>query len=1037
MKKWSLCLICSFLFVTINSKAQIFTDKVHHEVNLEFLKHNQQEFNLQLNQLELWEHTQELPFNSETNHLSKSACEENISQIDHLLETYFYAIHLQKLAIDCHNLLADTEHASIHEAHLLNLAQLVTESGDGTSFDSAFWITDMDSAYEFLRIAGFEIIDGEIRLNENEAYLAAYVKDDAVFGEYRYFKLNHFFNAINDTINKELTDDDKKYNSILNLVLKTELDNNIGLITLAYAGITEAQILLGKLMLSKANSYPTLYSESYELFRLAAESGSAIGQYNFAYRIFIDNHEGDYSIGHQYITSSIEQRYLPAFTLAVIVREKKLGIKKESETIENLIQLINSETSEPGIFEYTIGLQFLHDQYWNDTKLAQKYFEISAEKGHPEGIIEFADGLNYGRVGFEKNKKAMKWYEKATTTDQSGIAYLRLGQLKGNGDGMRTDIDESISLFNKAGESGVSDGHAYAGHLNYYNRYKNINFNDAYAFYEKASKDKNAKGLFHLGLMHYLGQSTAIDYSKAFDYFSQADDLDFNDAKLYLAAMYELGQGVKQDHRKAQKLYRQILGDYDLTFTNEWKTKILARLNNLLLTSNYRQPVLPIDNHIKILEEKSKTDHIALFQLGFLGFSEYSDDVSYSKGKRMIKKAAKNGVKEAAYLYSNQFGEGGIKNKHEAFFEMALKLNDANAIYLKAKRIEKSNPSKAIELLKLNHNRNHLPSSLMLARIYEEGEYVTKDLKKAIEYYSQVVELGGGVVVFDLIEIYLDQDSEFGNIELALSELKLLAESKDNSRAMRNLGEIYSNDNFKYKDIDEAVNWFIKAYENGSTESSTVLGKMNLYGIDLPQNFELANFFFTNAIANNSNELSLLFNEPSEFWLALMLQNGYGVDQDTETAKLLYRALTVSKRKKEAQNNFAVLTCKDHNSGDKEKEIAFNLIKINSSSSRTAQFNLGWMYEHGICTKKNRDAALEAYQNSADKKSPHALFRLSQLYSNGELYEKNETIANEFYQSSIEASKKIKYHNMMNTFLDLPYIKDLKMVDYKNSQPSK
>jgi TPR repeat protein len=112
---------------------------------------------------------------------------------------------------------------------------------------------------------------------------------------------------------------------------------------------------------------------------------------------------------------------------------------------------------------------------------------------------------------------------------------------------------------------------------------------------------------------------------------------------------------------------------------------------------------------------------------------------------------------------------------------------------------------------------------------------------------------------------------------------------------------------------------------------------------------------------------------------------------------------------------------------NKERKEAFKIIKDLSSKSRTVMFNLGWMYEQGICTKQDSKAALAAYKISADKNSPHALYRLNQLHQQGYLVERDEQLASDYRQRSINASKKITFHNMMSTFIDLPYIKNLQM----------
>ena len=88
----------------------------------------------------------------------------------------------------------------------------------------------------------------------------------------------------------------------------------------------------------------------------------------------------------------------------------------------------------------------------------------------------------------------------------------------------------------------------------------------------------------------------------------------------------------------------------------------------------------------------------------------------------------------------------------------------------------------------------------------------------------------------------------------------------------------------------------------------------------LKQNFDLAQFFFTNAAAKTTFTWADVVDEPGSFWMALMLQKGHGVEQNLELARQIYATNFYSSRKKEAKNNYAVMTCQAENINRKEQK---------------------------------------------------------------------------------------------------------------------
>ncbi len=1025
-------LIIGLMFMSTWVQAISFEGGVHQEIPVTELEANQHAFERGFNILDLWEAMENLPLGHAATELSQASCQQHIDHIDDLLDSYFYSIQLQKLALDCHNLLDHENHAHTHEKHLLNLAQLVTASGDGQTLETAFWVTDLESAYEFLALTDTTIVDGELQLHNNQSYLAVLVQADDIFAEFRYFQLNQFFRGINRSVVAVMDQEEAHLFKVLNMVLKSELKNNEGLFVLAQAGISEAQILLAKLLLSKTKKFPTLYVDALSFFQQAADNDSVIAQYHYAYRIFIDKLEDQYTRGHEMITAALSARYLPALTLAAIVREQKLGIKKDKKTVAEIIALLD-EQGQPGEYELLIGRQMLNDRIWNNHKLAKKYLIKAIEKNNPEAMILYGDMFGHGIAVKQNHKKAHKWYEKASLYDQSGEALIKIGINMLYGQGVKKNIKNATKTFVKAGEMGAELGHGFAGSLLYANQYNQVDHRQAHKYFLQGHGNQDPFATMLLAKSYFHGHGVQQNHKRAFELFTSIEDQGYYDVDMYLAAAYYHGLGTPKNSQKAVTIYRDVINNKNSIRHNR-PNNVLANLNLRLSYMGEHQVLTPYDNLVSDLQRQvDSNDASARYKLGYLKYVKYTNGMNRETGIELLKQAAQSGVPQAHSILARYYRTIGNNANAQSHQEIALQMGDPEAIYYAANEVFDNTPEKAVEMMKKAAESGLIFAMNKLADIYYHNEAITPNPEQSLYYSQMAAAAGDHSALSDILKLYTEQKISKHQLADTVKQTEEAAEAMESTRLMRKLSEFYANEALPEFDPEMAIHWYIKAYEAGDKEAIIELGKRYMYGIQLQQNFDLAQFFFANAAAKSSFTWADLVDEPGSFWVALLLQKGLGVEQNLELARTLYANNFQSIRSKEAKNNYAVMTCQADNSEKKERKNAFELIKALSEKSRTALFNLGWMYEHGICTEPNLDAAKQAYQQSAQKQSPHALFRLHQLHQTGHIYEKNEQLAASYLQRSIDSSRKVKYHNMMSTFLDLPYIKNLMLVTQADS----
>lgn len=1022
-KSWTLALLMGLFHHP--AAAEYFNGKAHQTVTLDELKTHQQAFENELDQTTLWQAIEDLPIGV-GDEFTTPVCEQHMATIDQLLDRYFYSLQLQKLAMDCHNLLSQDAHAAAHETNLLTLAQLVTATGDGKELDSAFWITDIHSAYEFLDLAGFTVIDGELMLHNKQTYLAALVQGEDVLAEFRYFKMNQFFKGINDTVGELLDEEEMHFFKVMDLVLKTELKDNEGLFTLAYADITEAQLLLAKLLLGKTDKFPTLYGDALHLFTQAAQNGSVIAKYNQAYRIFIDEIEDQYTTGHELITEALSARYGPALTLAAIVREKKLGIKKDRKTVEELISLMN-ERGKPGAYELMIGSFMLSDRIWNNQKLARKYLDLATAKNNPKAMMLYGIMYQHGYGVNQSDKQAHQWFVKATKHDATGEALIKVATNQIEGTGTKKDIPKAIENFIKAAQMGATKGHVFAGQLLYSKNHGVTDHKRAVAQFQLGHEQGESLATQYLAKALFHGHGIAQDRQRAFELFQQIADEGLLDTEIYLAVAHFNGWGTIKDQAQGAAMFRRYINSHHSSYVKR-ENLILANMNLRLSYAGEHLAETPHDDLVaNLTAQAANHDASAMYKLGYLNYVKFAPEMTREAGVTWLKKAAAGGVAQAHNQLAEHYKWQRADEPVQYHRNQARQLGDPEALYDRAQDILNDQPTEGLALMEQAAEHGLIFAINKLAEIHHEGKLVAVDPSKSLHYSQMAYAAGDNHALRKTLDLYTDHLISQEQMGDALELLEAEAEESQSTSLMRELAEFYANESLPEYDPERVVHWYVRAFEAGDKEAVIELGKRYMYGIQLNQNFELAQFFFTNAAAKRKFTWNDLVDEPGSFWVALMLQKGLGVEQNLEAARQIYASNFHSSRKKEAKNNYAVMTCQAEKTDKKERKAAFELIQDLSSQSRTVMFNLGWMYEHGICTKQDLAAAKSAYQQAAEQNSPHALYRLHQLHQSGQLFEPNETLAAEYLARSINTSKKVTYHNMMSTFLDLPYIKNLKL----------
>ena len=998
IQQLTLLLLCLTGYLQATELKQHETD-VHVQYSVAQMQQLLEEYkdSEQLN--DYWQVEDKIPELGAKELVTSKNCADILTRLHAGLKQHFMSLSLHKLALTCHHILQQDQQASSHENNLITISAIITQSGDGTTYKKALWISDIGSAYIFLQLAGYNVIDAELSIENDKVYLLTYIRDKKLFGQYKAFDVSDYISKIERIYQEE----DLKWSSYLNIILKSKLKNHDSIIALAVAGMSEAQILLGNTLINNAKDFKGLYPNVIELYKMAADDGSAIGQYHYAQRIFIDQIEDSYAQAHSYLTDAIEQRYQKALVLAIIVREKGLGIKADDSTVADLISLASLETDSPGLMEYKIAESYRNKNQWDNIDLAHKYYLKSAAKGYELGIVAVGNDYYFGRSVKQDRIAAFNWFTKATKNKDPKAGYLEVANAYLFGQGVKKDLDKAIEYNEKAAALESTVAYNNLGKLYYYKDNKHQDYQQAKKWFDKGMETESLVSRYYLGLMYFFGHGVKQDYQKAHDYIDQAKELEYFDPYLYLGVMSEKGLGTDQDKAKAKEYYKKSMAI---------KLNNFARLNLELIDVTGHEPLLNHDDYLQELKAKADTnDPIAMYQYSnFLEFNFFQKNVKWLK---MLKKSGKLGLSHAYLQLASSYRVFGMQmSKAKKYYKLAYELGNADAATALAKiHLKKDKTEKALQELNFAVSKNHPEATYLLANLYELGDTVAQNTSKSISLYKKALDLGYDLAVYKLVPLYLAKNSKAADVDTAVSMLKDIVEKSNYRMAKRNLGEIYSNPRYQGFDNDEAIQWLVDASSHGDGYSSLLLGKMFLYGKHVSQNFDTAQFFFADSAYKENTE--------SIYWLGLMFERGYGVDIDYDIARAFYQNSQNNKRKKQALNNLNVLACQ--NKGKRNRKLTpYKTLASLSENSRTALFNLGWIAEHGTCRHKNSKKALKFYQLAADKKSPHALYRMYQLYDQGILVEKDPQKAQEYLQKAQESFTKMRIPAMMTTFMSLP-----------------
>ncbi len=217
-----------------------------------------------------------------------------------------------------------------------------------------------------------------------------------------------------------------------------------------------------------------------------------------------------------------------------------------------------------------------------------------------------------------------------------------------------------------------------------------------------------------------------------------------------------------------------------------------------------------------------------------------------------MKNAAEEGFAPAQYNLGDAYAEGqGISQDYE----------------------------KAIEWVKKAAKQGHQRAQYSLGFVYYNGKVVSQDYNEAINWFSKSAEQGYAEAQFYLGYAHLKGRGVPKNSKTALKWFQKAAE-QEHSEAQYLLGLAYSSNKSVPQDFQKTIKWWRKAAEKEHVAAQYGLGVIYYKGQGLPQNYNEAIKWYRKA-ADQGHEKALLN-------LGIMYHLGQGFPQNYKYAYAMY-----------------------------------------------------------------------------------------------------------------------------------------------------
>ncbi len=443
-------------------------------------------------------------------------------------------------------------------------------------------------------------------------------------------------------------------------------------------------------------------------------------------------------------------------------------------------------------------------------------------------------------------KKALGEFLGQEKQQSDGFIECRIGQIYSRGEGTPVDVSEAIKWFTAAEQNEKPHAAYCLGKLYLQGNGIEQNYVTAFRYLLKAAEQEDKNAYYMVGSMYLDGKGVQQDYLQAAKWLEKSSDENLPYADYKLAGMYFEGKGVTRDETKAFDLYQKALSEY--------------------LQQEEQQPDSAVEYRIAQMYENGQgckanvTGAAKWFTKAAEGSHSYAQ---YKLSKLYLSNKGIRPDAQAANLYHKMALKSFIKEDTEApdgvresiIAKMFLQ-GDSYALGFGSA----PNYEAAVQWLQKSIQSGNSEAALDLAKLFESGQGVKKDLSKVQQLY--------GVALQGFEKQYAQIKLEDRNIE------------RQSILAYR-IARLYLEGKGAPGDAVQALNWFMKSADLNNSVAQYQIGKMLLAGTGGIKDEHRAFEYFMRS-AQSANEYA-------QYQVGKMFEKGIGVIADEQAAKHWYQ----------------------------------------------------------------------------------------------------------------------------------------------------
>lgn len=405
----------------------------------------------------------------------------------------------------------------------------------------------------------------------------------------------------------------------------------------------------------------------------------------------------------------------------------------------------------------------------------------------------------------------------------------------------------------------------------------------AFQLTEQTAEERQKPYLqYRIGKMFAAGLGTEQDYAQAAKWFAKAVAANHKYAQYSLAGLYYRGQGVTQSYETALSLYGKSAAQKNPYASYELAKMCRDGIGTGKDTDAAGVHFVDAFTDFFQLERDSHDDKLQyrLGQMLHTGTGTEKDDVSAAD---YWEHSAKLGNVNAQYALGKLWLESGTGSPEQAVTWITKAADGGNAaaqyalakLYRDGEYVERD-IGKAVELFALSAEQKNEYAAFALGKLYLSGEDTPRDVDTAVKWLSVSADLGNQFAQYTLANLYLSGENVTKNVPLALNLLHQSATQK-NQFAEYQLGRLYLAGEDAPKDVEAAILWLSRSADQGNQFAQYALGKLYLCSHDIPRNKEKAvSLLQASAAQGNLYAQFLLenldsFRDPSAFLAATRL----------------------------------------------------------------------------------------------------------------------------------------------------------------------